>query len=295
MESLQDRLNDKFAKTRTTLLRRVNAGDKDAFAEFYDLYCPAMLKYLGLTADSKTERDQWDIVQTVFARFYKNFAQTVDPATGKRVIPRDLMKVLVKTDKRTGKTVNVHFRQYLKICIKNADRAKWRAETRSGKVNVVSIDSQVSADEDATWKDFLESRGVNPKDLDLANAEGERLSAVWGIWRAVIRGFLLDSSIDEWARDVVYQIFANGTSIDDLAQKWGIRKNTIEVTRLRARKKAEKITRQIYEMMTSEDVNLERETRRLYQTVAEMKPGHHVDKFMIALAKDLLNRLVGRQ
>ena len=290
MENLQDRVSDRFVKTRTTLLRRVNSGDKEAFAEFYDLYCPAMLKYLGLTADSKTERDQWDVVQTVFARFYKNFAQTVDPATGKRVIPHDLMKALVKTDRKTGKTVNVRFRQYLKICLKNAAWAKWRAETRAGKVDVVSIDSRVSADEEATWKDFLESQGVDSKALDLANAEGERLAAVWGIWRAVVRGFLLDSSIDEWTRDVVYQIFANGASLDDLAQKWGVRKNTIEVTRLRARKKAEKITRQIYEMMLSEDVDPEREARRLYQMVAKMKSGRCVDKFMVALAKDLLNR-----
>ena len=36
------RSSELFAKTRTTLLRRVNAGDREAFEEFYNLYAPAM-------------------------------------------------------------------------------------------------------------------------------------------------------------------------------------------------------------------------------------------------------------
>ncbi len=201
-----------------------------ASVEFYNLYCPAMLKYLGLTADSTTERDQWDIVQTVFTRFYKTFALTADPKTGQRVIPRDLMKALIKTDRKTGKTVNVSFRQYLKICLKNAVRAKWRAETHAGKIDAVSIDTRVAADKDGTWKDVLESQGVDPKGLDMANEEGERLAAVWGIWRAVLRGFLFDESIEDWKQDSIYQVLAKGASVADMAAQWGIRKNVMEVT-----------------------------------------------------------------
>ena len=73
-----------FVTTRTTLLRRVNAGDHKAFEEFYNIYAPAMLKYLGLVDGSKTERNQLDVVQTVFAKFYKAFALTEDPNTGKK-------------------------------------------------------------------------------------------------------------------------------------------------------------------------------------------------------------------
>jgi len=279
---------DLFVDTRTTLLRRVNSGDKESFEEFYNIYCPAMLKYLGLSEGSRAERDQWDIVQTVFAKFYKTFALVEDPSSGARVIPRNLMEVLVKTDKKTGRTANVKFRQYLMTCLKNAVRSQWRHETKKGKISICSIDTRISANEKTTWKDALEAQGVNPKFLDLVDEEGERLSAAWGIWQAVIKGFLFDESIDEWKRDVIYQILANGASIEDLAEKWGIRKNTIEVARTRGRQKAEKITKQIYDMLSDGDADLEKESRKLYEMVSRMRPSRRIDRFMIELSKELL-------
>ena len=86
------RSSELFAKTRTTLLRRVNAGDCEAFEEFYNLYAPAMLKYLGFSYEAATEQDQLDIVQTVFAKFYKAFALVEDPDTGKKRVPRNIFE-----------------------------------------------------------------------------------------------------------------------------------------------------------------------------------------------------------
>ncbi len=277
-----------FINTRTTLLRRVNAGDKEAFEEFYNLYAPALLKYLGLTDESETERDQWDIVQTVFAKFYKSFALTEDPKTGKKRVPRSIFSVFCGRNKKTGKNYSIKFRQYLITCLKNAVRTKWRDETKKGTVELVSLDSKVKPDGETTWKDMLEGQGVDPELLDVANEEGERLAAVWYIWHAVIRGVLLDESLEDSSRDVIYESLNNNTPASVLAEKWGIKENNVYQLKNRGMKMAKRVTRAIFEMLFDKDINICAEATRLYKAVSSMKPGKHVDKFMIALAKELI-------
>ena len=104
-----------------------------------------MLKYLGLVDGSKTERNQLDVVQTVFAKFYKAFALTEDPNTGKKRVPRSIFAVLNGTNKKTGKSYSIKFRQYLLTCLKNAVRTVWRDENTSVVVGhtMVGLDLSV--------------------------------------------------------------------------------------------------------------------------------------------------------
>jgi len=271
-----------FVKTRLTLLRNVGSGDKDAFQKFYNIYSPAMLKYLGLTDDSQTEKDQWDIVQTVFANFYKRFVKREDPATGDMVLPGNILSLL------TAKKIK--FRQYLKECLKNAVRTKWRNETKRGKVRLVSIDSEVEPGEGKTWKERLENQGVDPKFLDCADAEGERLSAVLGIWKTVVKGIVLDESLSDCTRDVIGKSLLDNVPAADLAKKWGIEENNVYAIKHRGKTAAESATRAIYEMMSDSDVDIKKEVARLYKIVAAMKPSRHMDKFMIKLARKLLGK-----
>ena len=269
-----------FVETRLTLLKQVASGDENAFKEFYNIYCPAMLKYLGLTEDSPTENDQWDIVQTVFANFYKRFVARNDPSTGEKVPSCNILALL--TEKK------IKFRQYLKECLKNAVRTKWRSETKRGKMRLVSMDSEIESGAGKAWKERLESQGVDPGFLDCADAEGERLSAVWGIWQTVVKGIMLDESLSDCSRDVICQSLLHDASAADLAKKWGIAENHVYVIKHRGKKAAENITLEIYRMMSDNDVEIRREVARLYKIVSAMKPGKHVDKFMIKLAKELL-------
>lgn len=280
--------SDLFVQTRMTLLQRVNAGDRAAFEEFYNIYAPAMLKYLGLVESSKTERDQLDIVQTVFARFYKIFALTEDPDTGKKLVPKSILSALCGTNKKTGKAYSIKFRQYLITSLKNAVRTKWRDETKKGTVTLVSIDSKVDPEGEKTWKDILADKGVDPKLLDLADEEGERLAAVWDIWHAVVKGFLLDESLDDSTRDIIHQSLENGVDAAVLADKWGTTKGNVYTIKSRGKEMADKVTRAIFGLMVDKDVDIGEEAARLYRAVSTMKPGRHVDKFMVALAKELL-------
>lgn len=276
-----------FLTTRMTLLRRVNAGDKKAFEEFYALYCPAMLKYLGLTEGSRKEKDQWDLVQTVFAKFYKTFAMVEDPDTGAKRIPRDLLSVMVRKNRTTGKTCDIKFRQYLITCLKNAVRTKWRSETKRGTVKVCSIDTRIAPNEKTTWKDWLEDQGVDPKLLDCADAQSERLNAVKGIWGAVVKGFLLDESMDDSVRDITYRSIAEGVSTAVLAEYWGVKENYVYQIKHRAIKKAAAITKEIYELLGDDNDDVQGDVDRLCEAVMLMKPSKHVDRFMIELAKEL--------
>lgn len=273
-----------FVATRMTLLRRVNTGDKKAFEEFYNVYCPAMLKYLGLTEEAKTEKDQLDLVQTVFAKFYKAFAMIEDPDTGKKRMPRDLMAA-VKKDKKEGA-----FRRYLLRCLTNAVRSKWRKETKGGKVSVCSIDAKITPYEDTTWKDLLEERGVNPSFLNCQSEEEERLTAVIGIWKAVVKGFVFDEALDDSVRDITYRSIAEDVPVDDLARHWGVTWNNAYQIRHRSIKKAKKITREIYRLLGQDNEDIQSDVKRLYEAVSQMKPSKHVDKFMIGLAKELCGK-----
>ena len=280
-----------FVTTRTTLLRRVNAGDHKAFEEFYNIYAPAMLKYLGLVDGSKTERNQLDVVQTVFAKFYKAFALTEDPNTGKKRVPRSIFAVLNGTNKKTGKSYSIKFRQYLLTCLKNAVRTVWRDETKHGTVSVVSLDARVKPEEEATWKDKLAACGVDPKVLDCAAEEGERLSAVWDIWHAVVKAISLDDERDDAKRDIIYKSLAEGASAEKLAEKWGVTKGSVYTIKSRAIDLVNDVTRAVFKMLGDEDVEIDEAAAQLYRTVASMKPGKRrgrIDKFMIGLAEELL-------
>ncbi len=284
-----------FVNTRTTLLRQVNTGDHAAFTQFYNIYCPAMLKYLGLYEGSSKERDQWDIVQTVFAKFYKTFSLVEDPATGAKRIPRCIFSIFgERKNETTGTTYSIKFRQYLITCLKNAVRTKWRADTKNGTVSVLSLDQlvpQTPGWEERTRMGTIGDKKVDPRHIQIAEEEDERLSAVWDIWQAVASGVLLDDALDECTRDVIYQSLAKGAKVSDLAEKWGITENNVYQIKHRGIKTAKKVTRAIFDMMCDKDVDFDEEAAQLYRKVSSMKPNgcKHVDKFMIELAKELLN------
>lgn len=287
------RSSELFAKTRTTLLRRVNAGDHEAFEEFYNLYAPAMLKYLGFSYEAATERDQLDIVQTVFAKFYKAFALVEDPNTGKKRVPRNIFEALCKTDKKNGKSHTIRFRQYLIACMKNAVRAKWRADTAKGKVSFVSVDEKIRPDEDATWADIIADFSIDPKAIAVAEEDRESLSAVWYIWRAVIKAVALDESMDDAKRDIVYRSFAEGAKAEELAANWGLTENNVYVIKSRAKDMAKAATRAVFNMLAAEDVEIDEAAEKLYKAVAAAKPSRRerFDKFIVGLAKELVDDL----
>ena len=288
------RCSELFVKTRTTLLRRVNAGDQAAFTDFYNIYCPAMLKYLGLYEGSRKERDQWDIVQTVFVKFYKAFALVKDPVTGKKRIPRCIFSIFgERKNKATGKTYSIKFRHYLITCLKNAVRTKWRADTKKGTVNVLSLDSRIQSKNDGKERpvvDLVSDEMAHPENNARAKEDKERQAAIWDIWQAVTKGVLLDEALDDCTRDVIYQSLANNAKAADLAEKWGITENYAYQIKHRGCKMAKKVTRAIFEMISEADVDIDEEAARLYRVVASMKPNKrkHIDKFMIELAKELL-------
>lgn len=282
-----------FAKTRTTLLRRVNAGDHEAFEEFYNLYAPAMLKYLGFSYEAATERDQLDIVQTVFAKFYKAFALVEDPNTGKKRVPRNIFEALCKTDKKNGQSHTIRFRQYLIACMKNAVRAKWRADTAKGKMSCVSVDEKIKPESDATWADIIADFSIDPKAIAVAEEDRESLSAVWYIWRAVIKAVALDESMDDAKRDIVYRSFAEGAKAEELAATWGLTENNVYVIRSRAKDMAKSATRAVFNMLAAEDVEIDEAAEKLYKAVAAAKPSRRerFDKFIVGLAKELVDDL----
>ena len=282
-----------FAKTRTTLLRRVNAGDREAFEEFYNLYAPAMLKYLGFSYEAATERDQLDIVQTVFAKFYKAFALVEDPNTGKKRVPRNIFEALCKTDKKNGQSHTIRFRQYLIACMKNAVRAKWRADTAKGKMSCVSVDEKIKPESDATWADIIADFSIDPKAIAVAEEDRESLSAVWYIWRAVIKAVALDESMDDAKRDIVYRSFAEGAKAEELAATWGLTENNVYVIRSRAKDMAKSATRAVFNMLAAEDVEIDEAAEKLYKAVAAAKPSRRerFDKFIVGLAKELVDDL----
>lgn len=287
------RSSELFATTRQTLLRRVNAGDHEAFEEFYNLYAPAMLEYLGFSYEAATERDQLDIVQTVFAKFYKAFALVEDPNTGKKRVPRNIFEALCKADKKTGTPYRIKFRQYLITCMKNAVRAKWRADTKNGKASFVSADEKIKSDEDTTLKDTISAQDVYPTLVAATEEDRERLAAVWHIWHAVITAVALDESMDDAKRDIVYRSFAEGAKAEELAAKWGLTENNVYVIRSRAKDMAKAATRAVFKMLSAEDVKIDEVAEKLYKAVLTAKPRRRgrVDKFLIGLAKELIDDL----
>lgn len=290
-EDARRRLNDSdahsidvFVETRCTLLRRVSEGDKDAFQEFYDIYCPAMLKYLGKKV---SWQDQEDIVQTVFANIYKSFVLPKGSTAGDERPCRNLLSVLVKTDKESGREYNIKFRQYLLTCMRNAVRTKWREDTRNAE-RFISLDSKIDETGDRTWKEHLEDCGVDSRNyFSCTDAEGERLVAVWGIWQSVIKGILLDESLSDCSRDVMVESLLNDTPPRMLADKWGITENNVYRLKNRGKEMAENATRAIYKALSDGDVDIGKEVDRLYKMVSLMKPGKHVDRLMIKLAQKI--------
>lgn len=273
-------------ETRNTLLARVNDGDQEAFLEFYDLYSPAMLAYLGYHENGSTERNELDIVQTVFANLYSRFVQQQPSEDGEERPRANIFSALMKTDKKSGGKYKIKFRQYLITCLKNAVRTNWRDETQGGAGTLISMDTKVGPTDERTWQDVLAEEGFDPKTLDCTEAEGERLAAVLNIWQATVMGVLLDESLSDCTRDVINRSLLGTASAADLAKKWGITENYVYKIKFDGKEKALRITKAIFEML-GDDVDVVKETRRLYEVVSSMKPSRRVEKFMIALAKKL--------
>ncbi|MBQ3289109.1 MAG: hypothetical protein IJH50_06830 [Kiritimatiellae bacterium] len=271
-------------QTRNTLLGRVNAGDQEAFKEFYDLYCPAMLEYLGYCENGPTEKNEWDIVQIVFTNFYKRFVFQQTSKDGDSGPRANILSVLARMDKNAKD--RGRFRPYLIACLKNAMRTLWRKETQGGKAKFFSLGEKVGPTDGRTWQEVLEKLEVDPKALDCTAAEGERLAAVLNIWQSVVMGILLDETLSDCSRDVINRSLLEEAKASDLAAKWGITENYVYKIKFDGKEKAIRITKAIYGML-GEDLDLVKETRRLYEVVSSMKPGRHMEKFMIALAEKL--------
>lgn len=292
----RDRLfdNDKrssslFVATMETLLVQVNRGDQDAFRKFYDLYCPAMLQYLGWAKNGKTEQNQWDIVQMVFTKFYRHFVMPGLDSGCNDSPQRSILAALVKTDKESGRTYKITFRQYLKTCIKNAVREKWRSEEKGGKMCTVSVDAKSGPDGVQT---FLEKISDTNDRIRIENAEKEKAqddANALGIWKAVMQGILKDEMLSDCTRDVLQGSFADPpVLVSDLAGKWGITENHVYQIKNRNKKNAIELTRAIFKMMKKNGEEIDDDVYRLHKAVAEMKPGRNANKFLIALAKELI-------
>ena len=150
----------------------------------------------------------------------------------------------------------------------------------------VSIDSEVGPTDKRTWREVLADDRCDPQLLDCTEAEGERLAAVLNIWQTVMLGILQDESLSDCTRDIIKQSLVDNAKAADLAKQWGITENYVYKIKCDGKAKALRITKAIYEMLGG-DVDLEKETKRLFEAVASMKPSKHVDKFLIALAKKL--------
>jgi ribA/ribD-fused uncharacterized protein len=292
----RDRLfdNDKrssslFVATMETLLVQVNRGDQEAFRKFYDLYCPAMLQYLGWAKNGKTEQNQWDIVQMVFTKFYRHFVMPGSDGCCNDSPRRSILAALVKTDKESGRTYRITFRQYLKTCIKNAVREKWRSEEKGGKMCTVSADAKSGPDGIQT---FFEKISDTNDRIRIENAEKEKAqddANALGIWKAVMQGILKDELLSDCTRDVLQGSFADPpVPVSDLAGKWGITENHVYQIKNRNKKNAIELTRAIFKMMKKNGEVIDDDVYRLHKAVAEMKPGRNANKFLVALAKELI-------
>ena len=132
---------------------------------------------------------------------------------------------------------------------------------------------------------------MDPKVLDCAAEEGERLSAVWDIWHAVVRSISLHDERDDAKRDIIYKSLAEGASAEKLAEKWGVTKGSVYTIKSRTIDLVNDVTRAVFKMLGDEDVEIDEAAAQLYRTVASMKPGKRrgrIDKFMIGLAEELL-------
>ena len=134
-----------FVKTQLTLIehmsRRESGGRESCWAQFFDLYYPAMLKYAELYCDRANAED---VVQCVLVKI----ADAV--STGRYV-------------KRPGTT----FRSYLKKLIRNQFLDWRRTEAVRGlgrKVDIAGLAAAVSDDPgekmDAEWRVALHSAAV---------------------------------------------------------------------------------------------------------------------------------------
>ena len=286
------RSSELFITTRTTLLSRINAGDRQAYEEFYNLYCPAMLKYLGLTKESKGEKDQWDLVQTVFASFWKRFAMVEDPETGRKRVPPSIFKALNPVDKKTGKQVKIKFRQYLLQSLENAKRTKWKKDTKGGKVAVISLETPIEKNgekglETKRLGEILENRASNPGEERLRQESAERYKAMVKVFNIVIKAVVLDDSLEDLTKDVFMRLIKDKDSPSALAQKWGIEENYVYQIKHRNLAKAEKAARALFEFVGGEDSDYDAAIRQLWTEIANKKIKHY-DKFMVALAKEMI-------
>ena len=283
-----------FVTTRKTLLSRINAGDRKAYEEFYNLYCPAMLKYLGLTKESEQEKDQWDLVHTVFANFWKRFAMVEDPVTGEKRVPPSIFKALNPVNKKTGKQVKIRFRQYLLRALENAKRTKWSTETKRGKLSVVSFETPIEKNgkeglETKRLGDILENQAYNPGEMCLKQEFEERYEAMAKVFDVVMKAVVLDDSLDDLTKDVFMRLIKDKDSPSALAEKWDIKENYVYQIKHRNLGKAEKAARALFKFVGGEDSDYDMAINQLWTEIAGKKIKHY-DKFMVALAKEMIAR-----
>lgn len=281
-----------FITTRESLLSRINAGDQKAYEEFYNLYCPAMLKYLGLTEESKTEKDQWDLVQTVFFKFWKRFAMDEDHETGMKRVPPSIFKALNPVNQKTGRQVRIKFRQYLMQALENAKRTKWSRETKRGAFGVVSLETPVDRNgkkglETRRLGDTLENRAYDPGEQRLRQEAKERYEAMVRVFDIVMKAVVLDDSLEDMTKDVFLRLVKDKTSPSALAKKWGIEENYVYQIKHKHLVKAEKAARALFGFVGGQDSEYAVAIRQLWARIANKKIRHY-DKFMVELAKEMI-------
>lgn len=284
--------NRGFFETRVTLLQRVNAGDKRAFEELYNLYCPILLRYLGRSEGSSSAGTQWDVVQTFFTRFYKRFAMVEDPETGEKRIPADLLAVLNPVNKNTGKSVRIKFRQYLLTALKNAWIDEYKKATKNGKLETVSLDAPVGEDGDAKRRgDILPEASIDPRAFEREKADEERHQAMVGIFDLVVKAMANDDSLQDTARGV-FKDLMKGKSASATAKEWGITENNVYVIKNRMLNKVKVAARAVFEFVKGEEGDCQGAINLLWQQIADKKIKHY-DKFMVKLAKEMIAQRKG--
>lgn len=271
-----------FIDTRTSLLRRLNAGDQEAFNEFYELYSPAMFKYLGKLPYG----EQKDVVQTVFLNFYKLFCMVEDPDTGIRRIPKSIFDALTKTNEDTGEKTQIKFRQYLITSMKNLKVKIYNKQTKNGKVEISSLNTVINKESQQELIDILEDPTVSPEVIEDDAAEAERREAMEKVWDVVMQAFLLDNAVEDMTRDIFYSLITEKSTEKELAEKWDTSISYIRKVKSLNLQKAALAAKRIYDFIGGPKGNYAREVGRLWKAISEKKV-KHFGPFMVNLAKEV--------
>ena len=183
----------------------------------------------------------------------------------------------------------IAFRQYLKTCIKNAVREKWRTEEK-GKKGTLSLDVKIGSNEGSTLLEKVSDTDERIR-ADYTDEERKKDHAnALNIWKAVMLGYSRDLGLNECTRDVLECSFADSPiPVSELAEKWGITENNVYQIKNRKKKESVELTRAIYKMMSVNADEIDDYVYRLHKAIAEMRSCKNVSKFLIALAKEIID------